>query len=189
MTRQWLENRYPGCACDIPSVNYQYSWKPQPWKHYYSGALEIWQYLKEIERENSFIEKYVKLRHEVIRAEWDEEYGVWRIRVRDLDTGEMKDDAAEIFINAGGVLNNWKWPDLAGLHDFKGRLVHSAAYDESLDLTGKRVAVVGTGSSGIQIVAAVQKQAEKLYTWVRSPIWITAGRYLCRWRNSDNGGA
>ena len=121
----------------------------------------------------------MKLRHEVIRAEWDEDEGVWRIQVRDLNTGETKDDAAEIFINAGGVLNHWKWPDLPGLNDFKGSLVHSAVYDESLDLTGKRVAVLGAGSSGVQIVATVQKQAKKLYTWVRSPVWITAGMYLC----------
>lgn len=161
--------------CDIPSVNYQYSWKPQPWKHYYAGASEIWQYIKEIERDNGFIDKYVNLRHEVIRAEWDEDKGVWRIQVRNLDTGVIKDDAAEVFINAGGVLNHWKWPDLHGLKDFGGSLVHSAAYDESLDLTGKRVAVVGAGSSGVQIVAAIQKQAKKLYTWVRSPIWVTAG--------------
>ena len=165
-------------ACDVPSVNYQYSWRLQPWKHYYAGGSEIWQYLKETERENRFIDKYVKLRHEVIRAEWDEDKGVWRIRVRNLDTGETKDDAAEIFINAGGALNHWKWPEIRGLNDFKGRLVHSAAYDESIDLTGRRVAVIGAGSSGVQLVPAVQKQAEKLYTWIRSPIWITAGMQL-----------
>lgn len=169
-------NRYHGCACDIPAVNYQYTWKPQPWKRYYAGAPETWQYIKEIERENDFINKYVKLRHEVIRAEWDEENGVWRIRVRNLDIGETKEDAAEVCINAGGVLNHWKWPDLPGFNDFKGRLVHSAAFDESIDLTGKRVAVIWAGSSGVQMVAAVQKQAKKLYKWVRSPIWITASR-------------
>lgn len=102
------------------------------------------------------IDKYVNLRHGVVRAEWDENQGAWRIRVRDLDAGMMKDDAAEILIIAGGVLNRWKWPDLQGHNDIEGRLVHSAASDESLDLTGKRVAVVGAGSSVVHIVAAVQ---------------------------------
>lgn len=82
----------------------------------------------------------------------------------------MEDDATEILINAGGVLNRWKWPDLQGHNYFEGRLVHSAASDESLDLTGKRVAVIGAGSSAVHIVAAVQKHAKKLYTWVLSPV-------------------
>lgn len=67
-----------------------------------------------------FIDKYVKLRHGVVRAEWDENQGDWRIRVRDLDAGMVKDDAAEILINADGVLNRWKWPDLQGHNDFEG---------------------------------------------------------------------
>jgi len=100
---------------------------------------------------------------------------VWRFKVRDLATGEVKDDAAEFFINAGGVLNNWKWPDIPGLRDFKGKLMHSASYDEGYDLDGKRVAVIGAGSSGVQIVARIQPKVQHLYHWVRTPIWITAG--------------
>lgn len=86
----------------------------------------------------------------------------------------MIDDAAEFFINGGGVLNKWKWPDIKGLHDFKGKLMHSAKYEEGYDLKGKKVAVLGAGSSGVQIVAAIQKEVGQLYHWVRSPIWITA---------------
>ena len=71
--------------------------------------------------------------------------------------------------------SNWKWPDTKGLHSFKGTLVHSATYDTSLDLNGKRVAVLGIGSSGIQIVSNIASQVKQLYTWVRSPTWITAG--------------
>lgn len=171
----WFENRYPGCACDIPSVNYQFSWKIKLWSHYYSFAPEIWEYLKDIERENGFIEKYIKLRHRVEHVEWDDEHGRWRVRARNLETDELVEDQAEFFINAGGVLNSWKWPDIPGLTDFKGKLMHSANYDEGYDLTGKKVAVIGAGSSGVQIVAAIQKKVERLYHWVRSPIWITAG--------------
>jgi cation diffusion facilitator CzcD-associated flavoprotein CzcO len=96
------------------------------------------------------------------------------------------DDAAEYFINAGGVLNNWKWPDIPGLHDFKGRLMHSAAYEEGYPLEGKKVAVIGAGSSGVQIVASIQKKVDTLYHWIRSPIWITAG-FAQRW--AGQGGA
>lgn len=171
----WLENRYPGCACDIPSVNYQFTWKIKLWSHYYSYSPEIWEYLKSIERENTFIEKYIKLRHRIERLEWDSKAGLWRCAVRNLATDEVLEDSAEFFINAGGVLNNWKWPDIPGLHEFKGKLMHSANYEEGYDLTNKRVAVIGAGSSGVQIVAAIQKKIEHLYHWIRSPIWITAG--------------
>jgi cation diffusion facilitator CzcD-associated flavoprotein CzcO len=73
------------------------------------------------------------------------------------------------------VCSNWKWPDIKGLHSFKGPLVHSANYDTSLDLKGKRVAVIGIGSSGIQIISKIASQVGQLYSWVRTPTWITAG--------------
>lgn len=171
----WKENRYPGCACDIPSVNYQFSWKTKIWTRYYSSSQEIWRYLKDIEEENDFIKKYIKLRHQIERAEWDDGQGVWRLRIRNLETDTILDDEAEFFINAGGVLNNWKWPDVPGLKEFQGKLMHSAHYEEGYDLAGKRVAVIGSGSSGVQIVAAIQKEVKQLYHWIRSPIWITAG--------------
>jgi cation diffusion facilitator CzcD-associated flavoprotein CzcO len=171
----WLENRYPGCACDIPSVNYQFSWRIKLWSHYYSYAPEIWEYLKDIESENSFISKYVKLRHQIEHVEWDGNAGLWRLKILNLEKNEVIEDSAEFFINAGGILNNWKLPDIPGLKDFKGKVMHSANYDEAYDLSGKRVVVLGAGSSGVQIVAAIQKRVNKLYHWVRSPIWITAG--------------
>ncbi|KAJ9645779.1 hypothetical protein H2199_002819 [Coniosporium tulheliwenetii] len=171
----WLENRYPGCACDIPSVNYQFSWKIKLWSHYYSYSPEIWQYLKDIEVENDFIAKYIKLRHQIEHVQWDDDAGLWRLKIRNLESDEIIEDAAEFFINAGGVLNNWKWPNIPGLMEFKGKLMHSARYEEGYDLDGKRVAVIGAGSSGVQIVSAIQKKVDRLYHWIRSPIWITAG--------------
>lgn len=131
--------------------------------------------MKEVEQENRFIEKYVKLRHEITGAEWDGSAGQWVVKVRDMEANREFEDRAEVFINAGGVLNNWRWPDIEGLMDFQGKLMHTARYDENVDLTGKRVAVIGVGSSGVQCIAAIQKKVSKLYTWVRSPIWITAG--------------
>ncbi|KAK3676970.1 hypothetical protein LTR78_003175 [Recurvomyces mirabilis] len=171
----WFENRYPGCACDIPSVNYQFSWKIKLWTHFYSYSPEIWEYLKGIYDENDFINKYVKLQHQIDHAAWDAEAGVWRFKVKNIVTGDVFDDEAEFFINAGGVLNNFKWPDIPGLQTFKGKLMHSAAYEEGYPIEGKRVAVIGAGSSGVQIVAKLTKTTSHMYHWVRSPIWITAG--------------
>lgn len=71
--------------------------------------------------------------------------------------------------------SNWKWPDIEGLHSFKGKLVHSANYDTTIDLNAKRVAVIGIGSSGIQITSNIASKVKQLYTWVKSPTWITAG--------------
>ncbi|KAK5109891.1 hypothetical protein LTR62_006498 [Meristemomyces frigidus] len=182
----WFENRYPGCACDIPSVNYQFSWKIKLWTHFYSYSPEIWEYLKEIYEENDFVNKYVKLQHQIEHAEWDRKAAVWRFKVKNLTTGELVDDEAEFFINAGGVLNHFKWPDLPGLQNFKGKLMHSAAYEEGYPLEGKRVAVVGAGSSGVQIVSKISKTAGHVFHWIRSPIWITAG-FAQTWAGKEGG--
>ncbi|OQO06048.1 hypothetical protein B0A48_08636 [Cryoendolithus antarcticus] len=180
----WLENRYPGCACDIPSVNYQFSWAIKNWSHFYSFSGEILEYLQSIYNKNDFVNKYVKVKHQIEHAQWDEERGVWKFKVRDLATHAVIDDQAEFFINAGGVLNQWKWPAIPGLHDFEGKLMHSANYEAGYPLEGKRVAVIGAGSSGVQIVANIQKHVKELYHWIRSPIWITAG-FAQTWAGTD----
>jgi hypothetical protein len=69
----------------------------------------------------------------------------------------------------------WQWPNIKGLQDFKGIIAHSASYPDNLDLRGKRIAIVGTGASGIQLTAALQKDASHMYTWIRTPTWITSG--------------
>ncbi|KAJ5964122.1 uncharacterized protein N7479_003998 [Penicillium vulpinum] len=170
----WLENRYPGCACDIPSACYQFSWARTPnWSHYYSSSQEIWSYFNDVV-ENNGLRKYMKLSHTVVGANWNEEEGLWHVKIRTPEGTEIE-DTCNILVNGGGVLNNWKWPDIEGLHSFKGLLQHSAHYDESIDLTGKRVAVIGIGSSGVQLISSIAPTVEKLYTWIRSPTWITAG--------------
>ncbi|KAL2831028.1 putative dimethylaniline monooxygenase [Aspergillus pseudoustus] len=171
----WLENRYPGCACDIPSADYQFTWARNPdWSHFYSASPEIWRYFKDcVERFG--LARYMKLEHRVEGAYWDGERGKWEVHVRDLREDTVFVDECDVFINGGGILNHWKWPEIEGLHSFKGLLCHTAAYPEGTDLTGKRVAVIGIGSSGVQVIATIANQVSKLYTWVRSPTWITAG--------------
>lgn len=171
----WLENRYPGCACDVPSVVYQFPWRPAPWSKYYSHSPEIWDYLKMVERENSFIEKYIKLEHAVQRFEWDEGTGQWAVTVKDLRTDRTFQDHCDIVINGTGVLNKWKWPEIEGLRSFKGILLHSAQWNQETDLNGKRVALIGAGSSAVQILPNIYEKVSEVYTWIRSKIWITAG--------------
>ncbi|KAK5045518.1 hypothetical protein LTR84_009136 [Exophiala bonariae] len=171
----WLENRYPGCACDIPSVNYQFTFAKNPsWTHFYSFAPEIWQYMRDIV-DRFGLRKYMKLKHEVIGAYWRQEEAHWEVHVKDLLNNTTIIDYADIFINGSGLLNDWKWPEIKGLHDFKGQLCHTATWRDDIQYKGKRVAVIGTGSSGIQLTANIAEHTEKLYTWIRSPTWITAG--------------
>lgn len=139
-----------------------------------SESPEIWRYLKEIEQENNFIEKYVKLQHKVSSVSWSDEEGQWTICIDNLVTNEQFKDKADFIINGGGVLNKWKWPAVAGLHDFKGTLVHSACYPENLDLKNKKVALIGAGSSAVQILPRIYDDVSKVFTWVRTPIWIAA---------------
>lgn len=107
-------------------------------------------------------------------ASWLDRHGQWTISVVNLVTGEQFEDRVDFVINGGGVLNKWKWPAIDGLHDFKGKLVHSACYPEGYDLTGKKVALIGAGSSAVQILPNIYDQVAELYTWVRTPIWIAA---------------
>ncbi|KAL2831026.1 steroid monooxygenase [Aspergillus pseudoustus] len=171
----WFENRYPGVACDIPSNNYQFTWAKNPhWKHFYSYGDEIHKYLTDVV-DRFGLRKYFVLNHEVMAAEWSDSDGVWVVKVRNLTTGEVFVDRGEIFINNGGLLNNWRWPEIEGLEEFEGPKCHTAQWDDSIDYRGKRVAVIGTGSSGVQVIPHIAPDVAQLYTWVRSPTWITAG--------------
>ncbi|KAM6524537.1 hypothetical protein FALCPG4_010146 [Fusarium falciforme] len=171
----WFENRYPGCACDIPSHNYQYTWEPSPeWSEFYSSAPEIQQYFRGIAHKYDLY-RYIKLNHRVTEARWDDQKGVWNLKAQDTKTGKEVHDWGHFMITASGILNHWKWPDIPGLHSFQGELLHSAAWDSKADWKGKTVAVLGTGSSGVQIVPTIQPDVKQLVTFVRSPTWITAG--------------
>ncbi|KAK5052671.1 hypothetical protein LTR84_002536 [Exophiala bonariae] len=162
----WLENR---------PYHFKFTWARKPdWSHFYSYSEEIWQYFADIVKRFQ-LRKYMKLKHEIIDASWDEDNAKWKVRIKNLVTDEVFVDQADIFINGGGVLNNWKWPEIEGLHNFEGILCHTANYPVGTALDDKRVAVIGIGSSGIQVTANIASKVKKLYTWVRSPTWITAG--------------
>ncbi|KAL3442928.1 steroid monooxygenase [Aspergillus insuetus] len=186
----WWENRYPGCACDIPSHNYLFTWAPNPkWSSFYVSAPEILEYLNDV-ADRFGLRKYIETCRKVTGARWNEATQKWEVTSRrtdgrrtvissrdgitDGEVGEEIVEECDVFINASGYLNNWRWPDIPGRADFQGILAHSANYDPTLDLRGKRVAVIGNGSSGIQVTAAVQKVASHTSAFIRSPTWITA---------------
>ncbi|OAA68498.1 flavin-binding monooxygenase [Niveomyces insectorum RCEF 264] len=172
----WYENRYPGCRCDVPSHNYQFSWRPnKEWTNFFSSGEEIGAYLCRICAEEG-LNDAIKPQHQVTGARWHEAQGRWLLTVHDLQTERHFDDYADFLIDASGILNNWKWPDIEGLHDFKGDLIHSARWPAEFEYKNKNVAVIGNGASGIQIVPAIQPDVKKLVHIVRTPTWIVPPR-------------
>ncbi|KAH8816619.1 hypothetical protein F5884DRAFT_873328 [Xylogone sp. PMI_703] len=169
----WLENRYPGCSCDIPAHGYTYSWEGNPnWSKAYVGSEEIFDYYKSRAKAYGVFD-YVHLQHKVREARWNDDTGKWIVQIEDTVHSRVFKDEAEVLINAGGFLNNWKWPDIEGISDYKGFLVHSAKWDDAFSFEGKTVGVIGSGSSAIQIVPVLQKKAKELTSFIRSPTWIT----------------
>ncbi|KAL4783776.1 FAD/NAD(P)-binding domain-containing protein [Aspergillus varians] len=170
----WLANRYPGCACDIPSHSYQYTWARNPrWSQYYSSSTEIWQYFKDVATKFN-IEKHVQFNTTVESATWDEDSGTYKLRLLNPE-GSHVDDWCDLLISASGLLHSWKYPNIPGLDIFQGKLMHSAQWDDSFDLTGKTVAVIGGGSSAVQVIPNIQPTVGKLVAFIRSPTWITTG--------------
>jgi cation diffusion facilitator CzcD-associated flavoprotein CzcO len=168
----WYENRYPGVMCDVPAHIYTFLDIPHPdWSHYYATGPEIHQYLKKVTKEYN-LDRDVQLNSEVKSAIWDEGSGQWKVQV--LKNGHLHDDWCHVLINGSGVLNHWSWPKIPGLKSFKGHLCHSANWQDGFDFSGKRVAVVGNGSSGIQIVPEMQKIAGSVVNFIRSKAWISA---------------
>lgn len=123
------------------------------------------------------LDRDVKLNHRVEHARFDEAEGRWHLKVRRADTGEVLDDACDVLVSATGFLSHWRWPSIPGLRDFGGHLAHSAGWDEQggYDYAGKRVGIIGNGSSAIQILPRLAPGAAHLTNFIRHPTWITAG--------------
>lgn len=166
----WRDNQYPGCACDVQSHLYSFSFAPNPtWSRSYSPAGEIWEYLRDVARRFG-VTPHVRFEHVVEEATWDEGRRVWRIRT---SKGDLTADA---FVAANGGLSEPSFPDLPGLASFEGKTMHSARWDHDYDLAGKRVAVVGTGASAIQFVPRIQPKVQRLTVFQRTPAWIVPRR-------------
>ncbi|KIX07125.1 uncharacterized protein Z518_05102 [Rhinocladiella mackenziei CBS 650.93] len=164
----WFENRYPGCACDVPSHIYQYSFCPNPyWSTFYASSAEIRSYLKAVVYHYG-INEYISFKHSVNKAVWNENRGKWTVSVAGQGAFEC-----DILINASGILNHIQHPNLKNLGDFQGLVLHSAAWNEDTDLRGKRVAIIGAGASAIQLLPAIQKDVEHVDIYIRTPSWIT----------------
>jgi cation diffusion facilitator CzcD-associated flavoprotein CzcO len=161
----WRENTYPGIACDVPSHFYSYSFAPNPeWTHRFSPGAEIHRYFEDVARRFG-VDARIRFGAEVVRCAF--EGGRWSLALADGSS-----DVADFVIAATGVLHHPAYPDIEGLDSFAGACFHSARWDHGVPLDGRRVGIVGTGSSAIQITSALVDRVGELALFQRTPQWI-----------------
>jgi len=161
----WRENTYPGLSCDVPSHFYSYSFALNPdWSRRYSPGTEIQAYFTDVAQRFGVTER-TRFGQEIVRCAFVD--GRWH-----LETKDGTKDVADVVIAATGVLHHPKMPDIAGLDTFAGAVFHSARWDHAVPIDGRRVGVVGTGSSAVQIVTAITARVGELVLFQRTPQWI-----------------
>ena len=159
----WRDNAYPGCACDVPSRLYSFSFELNPdWSRAYAGQEEIWRYLKDCVQRHH-LEPYLRLGWTVARARFDEFTGLWS--VESTDGRRLR---CRYLVASATPLGNPYRPPIPGLEDFEGPSFHTATWDHGVDLQGKTVAVVGTGASAVQCVPAIAPEVGRLILFQRT---------------------
>ena len=162
----WEFNTYPGCACDIPSHLYSFSFALNPdWSQTYSRQPEIREYLHRC-ADRFGVRSKIRFRCELTAAHWDDESGCWDL---ETSTGRLR---ARVLIAGAGPLFEPKYPELPGLDDFRGSIFHSARWDHDFGHSGKRVAAIGTGASAIQFVPEIQPEVKQLHVFQRTAPWV-----------------
>ncbi len=163
----WRDNQYPGAACDIPSVLYSYSFAPKPdWTRAYSGSREILEYIQQLVSDFA-LEPLIHFKRNVTSLSWDEDHGAWQAKTEQGVTYQ-----ARSVVMAQGPLSKVSWPAIPGIENYRGHKIHSARWDHSYDFSDKRVAVIGTGASGVQIIPELVKIAKHVKVFQRTPGWV-----------------
>ena len=162
----WRDNTYPGCACDVPSHLYSFSFAPNPdWSHVFSRQPEIRAYLERVTDEFG-VRPHLHTGTDLLSGTWDDDALLWRL---ETSRGPL---TADLLVSGCGGLVEPAYPDVPGIESFQGPAFHSARWDHDVDLTGKRVAVIGTGASAVQFLPEVQKQAAKVVLFQRTAPWV-----------------
>jgi cation diffusion facilitator CzcD-associated flavoprotein CzcO len=163
----WRDNTYPGAACDVPSHLYSFSFEPKPdWRYVFSYQPEILDYLKAV-TDKYGLRRYIKFNSHMKRAHWDDAEYRWH-----AFTESGQEYVAQFLISGAGALHIPSLPEIPGLDEFAGPTFHTAQWDHAADLTGKRVAVIGTGASAIQVVPELVKTTGQVQLYQRTPAWI-----------------
>jgi cation diffusion facilitator CzcD-associated flavoprotein CzcO len=173
----WLTTKYPGIGVDTPSAYYSLSREVNPdWSNYYPQGAEYQDYLIRLADKHA-LRQHIRFRTEVEALWWDEDHQHWQIHSVDAD-GNRGISYARVVVTAAGYLNRPRWPDVPGRDTFAGVSVHSADWDPSLDLTGKKVAIIGAGCTAVQIVDASVEQVAHLTVFQRQPHWVAPRKRL-----------
>ena len=158
----WRDNCYPGSQCDVPSHLYSYSWKPKAdWSRVFAPAPEIWEYLQDCAREEGIL-PHIRFDHEMLEAQWTDAAKEWVVTT---NHGTLR---CNVFISCMGHLADEKLPDIEGIETFSGEFFHSSSWNHDAKLEGKRIGVVGTGASAIQIIPQMQHIASELVVFMRN---------------------
>ncbi|MCK5881923.1 MAG: NAD(P)/FAD-dependent oxidoreductase [Sinobacterium sp.] len=164
----WRENRYPGVACDVASFSYCYEFEPNPnWTHRFSSGGEIQQYFEGVAKKYN-LDKWIQYEAEVSKAEYLN--GEWVVTTQSSNGEEVTH--FDIFVAATGPLNKKKYPKIPGIDDFKGAMFHTADWDDDYELSGKRAAVIGSGSSAVQLTGAIASLVKHFTVFQRTPQWV-----------------
>jgi cation diffusion facilitator CzcD-associated flavoprotein CzcO len=167
----WRDNTYPGCGCDVPSHLYSYSFEQNPnWSRTYAPQREILDYLKQVAARRG-VDRLIRYETPIERIEWDEPAARWRLTARD-----GRRFTARVVVSAVGALHVPKMPNLPGLGSFEGPAFHSSRWRHDVELAGKRVAVIGSGASAIQIIPEIAPTVGALAVFQRSPPWVLPRR-------------
>ena len=162
----WWANTYPGAACDVPSLLYSFSFAPNPdWSRTFSPQAEIQAYAEKVAADSGVLDRF-HFGIELLGADWDDDALLWRVRTT---AGAL---TCTTLLNATGGLSAPRLPEIEGLESFGGRVFHTAEWDHSVDLTGRRVAVVGTGASAVQVIPAIRPVVAHLDVYQRSAPWV-----------------
>ena len=165
----WFENRYPGCGVDTPSLTYTFSCRPNDWSMYFPLRDEIEGYLLDTAREFGLYDK-ARFRTHVEEARWNTATDQWDVTITTPD-GKRETHSADYLFSAVGILNIPKYPQIDGLDEFAGEVYHTSRWPAEADLSGKRVAVIGNGASGMQVAPAIADEVSRMTIFARSKQW------------------
>ena len=167
----WMVNSYPGCRVDNPNHLYSYSFEPNhDWPFHFSTQPLLWKYFQGV-ADKYALRPHIRFKTEVIDSTYDEAHALWKTRVRAAD-GREETLVSNAVITAVGQLSRPRLPDIKGIDTFKGQSFHSATWDHSVELKGKRVAVIGTGASAFQFVPEIAPDVAQMYVFQRNAPWL-----------------
>ncbi|THC98097.1 hypothetical protein EYZ11_002449 [Aspergillus tanneri] len=168
----WFENTYPGVRCDIPAHVYQSGFAPNTqWTEEFAQGAEIREYWQGVARKYD-VYRHLRLQQKVERAEWIPQLAKWRVTIQDLKNNKTYQEELDVLINAIGHFNDWQLPNYEGINQYQGKLFHSSHWQHDVELQGRRIALIGNGASGLQVLPSIQPLAHHVDHYARNRTWV-----------------